>query len=85
MDLSEENFKAHQSKIEQLRIKIDKLETSQFLIESERMKKNAYIEQLKQENRELRKELLPLKAKIEELEDQIEQDIINDIEASEYD
>jgi len=43
MDLSEENFKAHQSKIEELRLKIDQLETSQFLIESERMKKTLIV------------------------------------------
>ena len=77
MDLSEANFKAHQSKIQELQVKVDKLETSLLLALSEHKRNQAIIEQMK----ETTKKLTDYCTK---LEDEIEQDNINAIEASEY-
>lgn len=66
MELTQENLKALQLKIQELRLKVDKLETSQFLIESERMKKNAYIQQLKQEIKEWKAEVQRLDDRLSE-------------------
>jgi hypothetical protein len=77
MELTEDNLKALQSTIQFIRTRVEKLEYAELANLAERRKSRAIIEQLKEDN----KKLVDYCSK---LEDQIEQNHINEIEASEY-